>query len=129
MNLMDIINNSELKPQSMTVEALFHVVLHELGFSFSLLGTQYLEELFSLAYDKYEHAGEIKITNLYEDLSLLHNVSIDSISRAVRYSITVAWDKGNTRLQNELWGYTVDPERGKPTLLEFLCLMMELLKL
>jgi len=69
---MNIINNSKFQPQNMTIEELFHIILFELGFSFSLLGTQYLEELF---------------------------------------------------------GYTVDPERGKPTLLEFLCLMMKLLKL
>ena len=129
MELMNIINNSKLQPQNMTIEELFHIILFELGFSFSLLGTQYLEELFSLAYNKYENTCDIKITDLYQDLARLHDTSVNAISRAIRYSITVAWDKGNTRLQNELFGYTVDPERGKPTLLEFLCLVMELLKL
>lgn len=129
MKLMDIINTSELEPKNWTVEELFHIVLYELGFSFTLLGTQYLEEFFYLAYTKYDNASKIIISDLYDELSLTHNVSADSISRAIRYSIMVAWDKGNTQLQNAIWGYTTDPERGKPTLMEFLCLMVELFKL
>ena len=34
MELMEIIENSELEPKNLTVEELFHIVLYELSFSF-----------------------------------------------------------------------------------------------
>ena len=129
MQLMDIIENSELEPENMTVEALFHVVLHELGFSFKLRGTQFLEDFLSLVYQRYEHPCDIESFEVYKDVAIKHNTTVASVSRQILYSISRTWDKGNTHLQNELFASTIDPEKGKPTVHEFTGLMMELVKL
>ena len=129
MKILDIIENSELQPQNLTVEELFHILLHELGFSFKIQGTHYLEELFSLAYEKYESKCDLQVMELYKEIATIHNMDIRAVSRSISYCITVAWNKGNVRLQNELFGYTLDPDKGKPSPQEFLCLTMDLLKL
>lgn len=128
MQLMEIIENSELEPQNLTVEELFHIVLHELGFSFKIKGTQYLKEFFFLVYETYENPCDVESFKMYEVIARNNNTTVASVSRQIIYSITTAWDKGNPRLQNELFASTIDPEKGKPTVHEFVGLMMELLK-
>ena len=129
MQLMEIIENSELEPQNMSVEELFHIVLHELGFSFKIKGTQYLKDFFSLVYERYENPCDMQSSELYKEIAKMYDTTAMSVSRQIIYSINVAWDKGNPRLQNELFASTIDPEKGKPTLHEFICLMVELFKL
>ena len=129
MKLMEIIENSELEPQNMTVEELFHIVLYELGFSFKIKGTQYLEDFFALVYETHERPCEIESFKLYETIANNHNTTVASVSRQIIYSISKAWDTGNHSLQNELFASIIDTEKGKPTVHEFVGLMMELVKL
>lgn len=128
MQLMEIIENSDLEPKNLTVEELFHVLLHALGFSFKIKGTKYLEEFFSLVYETYTNPCDIESFKMYEVIARNNNTTVASVSRQIIYSITTAWDKGNHQLQNELFAPIIDTEKGKPTVHEFTGLMMELFK-
>ena len=101
---MDIIENSEIEPKNLTVEELFRVVLHELGFSFKIRGTQYLEEFFMLAYVGYDNPSSINVAELCKIIADRHDIYDKNVYRTICYSITVAWNKGNPRLQNEIFG-------------------------
>lgn len=129
MQLMDIIENSELEPKNLTVEELFHIILHELGFSYKIRGTYFLEDLFNVAYDKYPNTLDVRMMELYQIVADMHNTNHKHVSRAISYTIDAAWDKGNTQLQNELFSASIDAEKGKPTAHEFICFMIDLFKL
>ena len=128
MRLMEVIEQCELEPKNLTVEELFHVIIHELGFPSKIKGTRYLEEFFALAYERYENPCDIEIMKLYGIIAANNNTTVASVSRQMLYAITVAWDKGNHDLQNQLFIYTVNPETCKPTLQELVAVLMEILK-
>ncbi|MCI8760098.1 MAG: hypothetical protein HFJ34_03100 [Clostridia bacterium] len=51
------------------------------------------------------------------------------IERAMRSAIEIAWERGNIQIINEMFGYTVDIERGKPTNSEFIALIADEIKI
>ena len=129
MELMEIIENSELEPKNLTVEELFHIVLYELSFSFKAQGTLFLEEMFSIAYDRYENSSDLEIMKLCAEIAKKHNTNAVYVSRAVTYSITSAWNRAKPDLKNELFSSIIDPSVGKPSVQIFLSFMMEFFKL
>ena len=48
-----------------------------------------------------------------------------SVERNVRYAIEKTWEKGDIQKILDVFGYTVDKERGKPTNREFLFMLAD----
>lgn len=46
--------------------------------------------------------------------------------RCMRHSIEAAWERGSMEYQNKWFGYTIDPDRGKPTVGEYVATMARL---
>lgn len=60
---------------------------------------------------------------LYPALAAAVGSTPARVERAMRHSIEVAWQRGDYSAQTEYFGYTVDPERGRPTVGEYLARM------
>lgn len=67
----------------------------------------------------------IKIDDVYCELAKYFGKNIYSIERSIRYAIEKTWEKGNYKRINQVFGYSVDRDRGKPTNSEFLFMLAD----
>ena len=51
------------------------------------------------------------------------------LPQAIRHAIEVAWNRGNTDTLNDLFGYTINCGKGKPTNSEFIALISDKIRL
>ncbi len=51
------------------------------------------------------------------------------MERAIRHAIEVAWNRGRIDVIEEMFGYTVNAGKGKPTNSEFIALVSDKLRL
>lgn len=69
--------------------------------------------------------GERHIGVIYKILAERHNMRYICVERNIRNAIETAWMEGNTVFINQLFGYSVQKERGKPTNGEFISLLSD----
>ncbi|MBQ6999187.1 MAG: sporulation transcription factor Spo0A [Clostridia bacterium] len=95
------------------------------------------------AHIKGYHYIRAAITMMTEDMELAHSVTkvlypavakkFDTtpqrVERAIRHAIEVAWNRGDPAVLNEMFGYTIDADRGKPTNSEFIAMVSDIIRL
>lgn len=102
-------------------------VLREIGVPAHIKGYTYLRDgiLESL---KSDH--DLSVTKeLYPVIARQHKTIPTRVERAIRHAIEVAWSRGNMEKINAMFGFTVDPNKGKPTNSEFVRTLVDNLKL
>ena len=65
---------------------------------------------------------------LYPTIAHEFGTTASRVERSIRHAIEVAWDRGNTEAQQELFGYNAQSKRGKPTNSEFIALVADKLQ-
>lgn len=98
--------------------------LKRMGFSASLQGYKYLLYAIMLSIRNPEMLNQIT-TFLYPSVARKFNVSASSVERCIRNSIENAWLRGDIDFNNELFQYSVNAEKGKPTNAELISVMTE----
>ena len=93
--------------------------LCELGMPASLLGYQYFRFAIHAAVRNPEILRAIT-KELYPQIAKEFRTTATGVERAMRHAIEVVWDRGNMGILEKYFGYTVDPNRGKPTNSEFI---------
>ncbi len=91
-----------------------------LGINEELKGTLYIRTA-AARMACFAVAPEMKA--VYRDVAAMYKVSPASVERNIRTAVESTWLKGNLPAISHLFGYTVDPDRGKPTNSEFLSLL------
>lgn len=88
----------------------------ELGIPAHLDGYRYLTEAVKCAYDgEYEGTIATKPGGVYYEIAKKYGKTVNSVERNMRHAIEVAFDSVNTPHKYEIFGNSIDPERGKPT--------------
>ena len=103
-------------------------ILHALGIPSNIKGYQYVRSAILMVYDNPGFIGGIT-KELYPDLSLKYNTSIQRVERAIRHAIEISWDRGDIDLMEEIFGHSVDIDRAKPTNSEFIVTIADKLRL
>ena len=94
-------------------------VMLDLGHPENLSGTKYLREGVEL-YD----AGYTRMTKeVYPALAKAAGTTAAGVERSMRLSIASAWNRGDPDSIRQYFGNTIDPERGAPTVGEYLARM------
>lgn len=89
-------------------------VMLELGHTENIKGTEYIRIGCAL----YER--DMAMTKeLYPAIAKAANTTPSRVERAMRHSITSAWNRGSIDAQRKYFGYTVRPDRGAPTVGEY----------
>ena len=89
--------------------------LLDLGFSESVRGTEYVRE----AVARYA-AGERSLSKeIYPAIGAACGSNAANVERCMRFAIDRAWSRGGVDVQERLFGFSVDPDRGCPTNSEF----------
>lgn len=66
---------------------------------------------------------------LYPTIAKKYKTTSSSVERAIRHAIEVAWTRGRIEILEEMFGYSMQSERGKPTNSEFIALIADKLRL
>jgi two-component system response regulator (stage 0 sporulation protein A) len=51
------------------------------------------------------------------------------VEKAIRYTIEVAWGRGQQEVVENIFGYTISASKGKPTNSEFIAMIADKLRL
>lgn len=103
-------------------------IIHEIGVPAHIKGYQYLRDAIMMSVDDTEMLGSIT-KQLYPSIAKLHKTTPSRVERAIRHAIEVAWSRGKMETINELFGYTVNGGKGKPTNSEFVALIADKIRL
>ena len=66
---------------------------------------------------------------LYPTIAKKYQTTSSRVERAIRHAIEVAWSRGQIDTINDLFGYTVNAGKGKPTNSEFIALIADKLRI
>lgn len=102
----------------MSKEAKMDEVLLELGFDDFCKGTAQLRTAIRA------YVPNISFTReLYPYVAMMHNTTPTRAERAMRHAIEKAWSRGNIDEQRRVFGWSVDPEKGRPNVGAFIARM------
>ena len=102
--------------------------LHELGVPSHIKGYQYIREGVSIIYSNPRIVGGIT-KELYPQIAEKYNSTSSRVERAIRHAIEISWNRANWDLMEELFGYSVDIDKAKPTNSEFIVTIADKLRL
>ena len=103
-------------------------MLHELGMPSHIKGYQYIREGISMIYNDPNLIGGIT-KELYPELADRFETTVSRVERAIRHAIEVSWNRGNWDYMQEIFGYSVDIDKAKPTNSEFIVTVADKLRL
>lgn len=103
-------------------------ILHELGIPSHIKGYQYIREAVFMIYENPDIIGGIT-KELYPTLAKKFNTTASRVERAIRHAVEVSWNRGSMQLMEEIFGYSVDIDKAKPTNSEFIVTIADKLRL
>lgn len=110
------------------LEAIVTNMIHEVGVPAHIKGYQYLREGIIMVVQNIDVLNQIT-KQLYPDLAKKHKTTPSRVERAIRHAIEVAWNRGRLDIMENVFGYTVDANKGKPTNSEFIAMIADKLRL
>lgn len=103
-------------------------VIHEIGVPAHIKGYQYLRDAIIMAVDNREVINSITKV-LYPTIAKMNKTTPSRVERAIRHAIEVAWSRGKMDTIDDLFGYTINTGKGKPTNSEFIALISDKIRL
>lgn len=110
------------------MDANITTIIHEIGVPAHIKGYQYLREAITMVFNDIELLGAITKT-LYPSIAVQFKTTPSRVERAIRHAIEVAWTRGNIDSISQLFGYTVNISKSKPTNSEFIAMVADKLRL
>ena len=100
----------------------------ELGIPAHLRGYQYLRSAVQMCAEDMELVGSVTKL-LYPDLAKMYRTTDQKIERAIRNAIEVTWERGNSALFEQLFGYCNSKEYSRPTNSEYIATVADYIRL
>lgn len=110
------------------LDASITTIIHEIGVPAHIKGYLYLREAITMVYNNLELLGSITKT-LYPRIADKYNTTPSRVERAIRHAIEVAWSRGNMDSIRNLFGYTINVSKAKPTNSEFIAMIADRLRI
>lgn len=103
-------------------------LIHEIGVPAHIKGYQYLRDAITLVVGHMEYLNAVT-KELYPTIAAMNNTTPSRVERAIRHAIEIAWNRGKLETLENLFGYTVQQDKGKPTNSEFIAIIADKLRL
>lgn len=103
-------------------------IIRDIGIPANIKGYQYIREGIIMAVHDANMLNYITKL-LYPTIAKKYKTTSSSVERAIRHAIEVAWSRGQIETINDLFGYTVNAGKGKPTNSEFIALIADKLRI
>lgn len=101
-------------------------LLHNMGIPPHISGYEYIKDGIILMY---KQKVKYITKEVYPVLANRHATTPSRIERCIRHAIEVSSFRGNLKLMEEIFGFSIDFENSKPTNFEFLSTIAERIKL
>ena len=116
------------KTSAYDLEAKVTGILHEIGVPAHIRGYHYMREAIIMSVNDMDILNYIT-KELYPAIAKKCGTTPSRVERAIRHAIEVAWNRGKIDAIDELFGYTINNHKGKPTNSEFIALIADRLRL
>jgi two-component system response regulator (stage 0 sporulation protein A) len=103
-------------------------ILREIGVPAHIKGYQFIREAITMAYNDFEILSSITKV-IYPAIADKYNTVPSRVERAIRHAIEIAWTRGNIDTISQLFGYTINIGRSKPTNGEFIAMVADKLRI
>lgn len=113
---------------SSDIEAQVTKLIHKVGIPAHIKGYQYLRSAIMMTFENQSLINSVT-KELYPTIAKQYSTTSSRVERAIRHAIEVAWDRGDYDVLSEMFGYTVQKAKGKPTNSEFIALISDNLRL
>jgi two-component system response regulator (stage 0 sporulation protein A) len=117
-----------LADEALSLESKVTKILHEIGVPAHIRGYHYMREAIMMAVLNMDVLNYIT-KELYPSIAKKCNTTPSRVERAIRHAIEVAWSRGKVDVINDLFGYTINNDKGKPTNSEFIALIADNLRI
>lgn len=121
-------SSSNTVNKNKSLEAEITNIIHEIGVPAHIKGYLYLREAISMVVENIEMLSAVT-KELYPTIAKKFNTTPSRVERAIRHAIEVAWSRGKIDTINNLFGYTVHNDKGKPTNSEFIAMVADKLRI
>lgn len=116
------------KATEIDLESLVTEFIHELGVPAHIKGYQYIRTAIMMVVNDMDMLNFIT-KQLYPAIAKKYSTTSSRVERAIRHSIEVAWNRGKPQTMDEIFGYTIDTGKGKPTNSEFIAMVADRIRL
>lgn len=103
-------------------------MIREIGIPAHIKGYQYTRDAIMMSVKDADILNYIT-KYLYPTIAKKYHTTTSSVERAIRHAIEVAWNRGKLEAMEELFGYSVNSGKGKPTNSEFIALLADKFRL
>ena len=110
------------------LESVITDIIHDIGVPAHIKGYSYLREAIGLCIKDDEFINSITKL-LYPTVAKNFSTTSSRVERAIRHAIEVAWNRGREEILTDIFGYTIDTNKGKPTNGEFIAMISDSIKL
>ena len=122
------VGNAEASEPKIDLENRVTDMIHEIGIPAHIKGYHYLRDAILMAIEDMDVLNAVTKV-LYPTVAKMHQTTASRVERAIRHAIEVAWSRGKLDTLDELFGYTVNGGKGKPTNSEFIALIADTIRL
>lgn len=126
--LVCIPNRSETYKSMNNIESDVTDIIRDIGIPANIKGYQYIREGIIMSVNDANMLNYITKL-LYPTIAKKYKTTSSSVERAIRHAIEVAWSRGQIDVINDMFGYTVNAGKGKPTNSEFIALIADKLRI
>ena len=99
-------------------------ILYSLGLPATLKGFYHVRRAIILTVEDPDMIHPIT-RKLYPMVASEFEVTRFRVERDIRYGIEYIWNNGNIKRCEEIFGYTIDPEKGRPSNSHFISMVAE----
>lgn len=110
------------------LESVITEIIHDIGVPAHIKGYNYLRNAIDLCIHDDEFINSIT-KMLYPAVAKNFSTTSSRVERAIRHAIEVAWNRGREEVLTDIFGYTIDTNKGKPTNGEFIAMISDSIKL
>jgi two-component system response regulator (stage 0 sporulation protein A) len=114
------------KPSS--IENRITQIMRDVGVPAHIKGYQYMRDAVLMVTDDIELISSVT-KRLYPELARKYKTTPSRVERAIRHAIEVAWTRGQVETIHDLFGYTINTKKGKPTNSEFIAMIADKMRL
>lgn len=112
----------------MTLEKYVTDVMLDMGVPAHLKGYRYLRTAIIMAKEDMEVVGSVTKL-LYPEIAKKFGTTEQKVERAIRNAIEVSWLRGNVETFEELFGYSVQSGKNRPTNSEYIAQLADKISL
>jgi len=99
-------------------------VMHQIGIPAHVKGYQYIREAILMVVEDVSLLGAVT-KELYPGIAKKYDTAPTRVERGIRHAIELAWERGQTDALKQIFGYSMNIERQKPTNSEFIALFSD----